>query len=267
MGELADGSGSLIGTKVFLSTLASILAWRLRLLTGPGATIMGLMGLTILLVAGWLWLIPVLAFFLTASLLGHLPNAERDEPEMRTAWQVLANGAAAWGAVVLLLRENGATWHTTDSLVIYVGAVAAANADTWATELGLRLGGPPRDIVSGRTLAPGASGGITGVGTVSAALGALFIASLLPWVDTVYSGNWAVIGYIALAGWLGAMADSLLGSIAQLRYRCRVCGEETEKSEHCGTAASPRRGFLTNNQVNWVCTAIGGLSSWAWLRW
>lgn len=258
----------LIGAKALFATIGSLLTWRLHALTVVGSVCMGLMGFTILLVGGWLWLIPVLMFFLTSLLLGYVPyTGPETKPTPRTAWQVLANGAVAWVAVVLLLWADGRAWHPTDSLAVYFGALAAANADTWATELGVRFGGIPRDMVSGRTLPVGASGGITGVGTAGAVLGALVIASLVPWVDARHSGNWLSIGHITLAGWLGAMFDSLLGSLAQKRYRCRVCGEGTELPVHCGTTASPRRGFLTNNQVNWFCTSVGAFTAWVWLRW
>ena len=267
MGLLVAVDWPLISLKVLLVGLVSFVAWRVRALTVSGAAAMGLIGLTVLLLAGWIWLIPPLAFFASSVLLGRIPDTALDEPEVRTAWQVLANGAVAWAAVLLLVAGDGRNWHAVDSLLIYLGALAAANADTWATEIGVRYGGKPRDIASGRILTVGASGGITGVGTVGAALGAIVIAGLIPWLYPTYSGNWWAMSQIALAGWLGAMTDSFLGSVAQRRYRCRVCGDDTELPEHCGTATSRRSGFLTNNQVNWVCTSVGGITSWAWLRW
>jgi len=266
MAELAALDWSLIGLKTLLVGLVSLIAWRLRTLTGPGSVVMGFMGLTILLFAGWLWLIPAFTFLLTSALLGWLPDGVSEERETRTAWQVLANGTVGWVGVMLLTTVDGRRWHAVDSLIIYVGAFAAANADTWATELGVRYGGLPRDITSGRIRSVGASGGITSVGTIGAALGAIVIAGLIPWVCPAYSGNWSAIGRVALAAWLGAMVDSFLGSVAQKRFRCRVCGDDTELAEHCGTRASVRRGILSNNQVNWICTAVGGVTSWAWLR-
>lgn len=70
MAELAALDWSLIGLKTLLAGLVSLIAWRLRTLTGPGSVVMGFMGLTILLFAGWLWLIPAFTFLLTSALLG-----------------------------------------------------------------------------------------------------------------------------------------------------------------------------------------------------
>lgn len=267
MGELVAPDWAMTGLKLILAGVVSVAAWRLRLLTWPGSAVMGAMGATILLLAGWEWLIPALAFFVTSTALGWMPDRAREGPEARTAWQVLANGAIAWVGVLLLMAADGTTWDTVDSLLVYVGALAAATADTWATELGVRFGGTPRDMMSGRALPIGASGGITSIGTVGAAMGALAIAAMIPWIHPDAPTGWSVVAPIATAGWLGAMADSLLGSVAQKRFRCRVCGDETELPEHCGTEAALRAGILTNNQVNWLCTLVGGFTSWAWLRW
>ncbi|WP_146200648.1 DUF92 domain-containing protein, partial [Paenibacillus agaridevorans] len=65
----------------------------------------------------------------------------------------------------------------------------------------------------------------------------------------------------AAAGLAGAFADSLLGATGQAMYRCRVCGSETERAAHCGTAARHERGFaaLTNDRVNLLSSLLAGL--------
>src|SRR5436190_21743655 len=112
---------------------------------------------------GWHGLVVLFAFFLSGSLLTQV--AERRAPR-RTARQVIANGGVA--AVAALL---GAWWVAT-------GALAAAAADTGATELGAFSPFAPRLITTGARVSRGASGGITALGTAGGVVGALVVAAL-----------------------------------------------------------------------------------------
>ncbi len=77
--------------------------------------------------------------------------------------------------------------------------------------------------------------------------------------------SWSFIVFICVAGWMGAMVDSVLGSIAQEKLRCRRCGEVTELRTHCGRPTARIRGFLSANQVNLGCTLVGGFIGWMWV--
>src|SRR5207302_8417141 len=91
------------------------------------------------------------AFFLIGSILTQL--AERRGPS-RNAGQVLANGGVALLAALL------GSWAGA------AGAIAAAAADTWATEIGAYSPFPPRLIPSGGRGTRGTPGGITALGTL-----------------------------------------------------------------------------------------------------
>ena len=257
----ADLALSLLVIVVF-----AFVAWRLETVTGPAAGVMVLMAMAILYVGGWHWLLPIVAFFGTSVALTRLPLEGREPHKPRDAWQVLANGGLATVGVLLAAIDTF-EWRLVDALAFYGGAIAAATADTWATEIGTRLGGLPRDVINGNTLRKGESGGITGIGTLAAAAGALMIGLIAVTIPPDRPDDWVALGHVTLAGWLGAMVDSFLGSAVQTHYRCRICGVETESPTHCETDAAPRRGFLSNNQVNWACTAVGALAAWAFVKW
>jgi uncharacterized membrane protein len=171
----------------------------------------------------------------------------------RDAFQVFANGGVA--AVALAL--DGAGWRAGKTAAL--GALAAAAADTWASEIGVRSPTPPRSIVSGEVVRPGTSGGVTPLGWVAAGAGAL-----------VTGAAWAVAGdrrastlaSALLAGLAGSLADSLAGATIQAGYACTVCGQPFEASGmHCGQPLALVRGhaWITNDVVNVIGTLSGGL--------
>lgn len=170
----------------------------------------------------------------------------------RNARQVLANGAVyAIGAALYTVTANP-LWG-----LAALGALAAAAADTWATELGLLWGGTPRGLLTGRPLDPGMSGGVTLVGFAGSAAGSLAVglagAALL-------SAELRVATLVALAGFVGALGDSLLGATVQVRRWCAACARLTEREVHsCGASTVPRGGlpWMTNDTVNLLCTLIG----------
>ena len=112
---------------------------------------------------GWPGLALLFAFFLTGSVLTQL--AERRGPS-RNARQVLANGGVALLAALL------GSWAGA------AGAIAAAAADTWATEIGAYSPFRPRLITSWGRVTRGTSGGITALGTLGGLAGAALIAGL-----------------------------------------------------------------------------------------
>lgn len=149
-----------------------------------------------------------------------------------------------------------------------VGALAAAAADTFASEIGVRSTTPPRSIVTGRVVRPGTSGGVTSLGWLASALGALLVA-----VSYAVGGRgrpgWRAPLLAALSGGLlGCLADSLAGATVQAAYRCSACGSLSESPRHaCGGSAVLVGGYrwVTNDGVNLLGTLVGGVvgaSAW-----
>lgn len=220
-------------------------------LTSGGAAAALLVGTGVAVGAGWEGLAPLFSFLLTGSLLTRL--AAGASPA-RNARQVLANGGIAAAAALL------GSWPG------FAGALAAATADTWATEIGSFSPTPPRLITSGARVAPGRSGGITALGSAGGLSGAILIAgvSALVTPQLRWRGAWAAAG----AGVLGMLADSLLGATLQARWVCRGCGTESERPGECHGPVALVRGlrWLDNDGVNLagsLCGALAAIALWA----
>jgi uncharacterized protein (TIGR00297 family) len=168
----------------------------------------------------------LLAFFVSSSALSRIGQAHKaaaprvqEKGAQRDLGQVLANGGTA-GAALLF---GGAAGRTA-----FVGSLAAAAADTWATELGMLAGGTPRLVTTGLAVPPGTSGGVTGVGWAASAGGALTVG--LAW--RIAGGDARGLWTALVAGLLGSLVDSLLGALVQAVYRCPDCGATIETSRH-----------------------------------
>jgi uncharacterized membrane protein len=142
----------------------------------------------------------------------------------------------------------------------FAASLAAANADTWATELGVLNPHPPRLITHPtRVVEQGTSGGISLVGTLAAMAGAALIG-LLAGVLSPDSNYWTTIIIVTLAGLLGSLFDSLLGATVQAIYHCPTCDKDTERFplHSCGTPTIQIRGWkwMNNDWVNFACGAF-----------
>ena len=209
-------------------------------------------------IAGWSWAIVLIAFFVTSTALSRFERAKREERigrivekgDERDALQVMANGGVFAAAALVAATTGRLPWASAA-----LGALAAAAADTWATEVGTLAGGRPRSIVSFRPLAPGTSGGITVPGTLALIAGAAFI----PGVAYLTAMPSSVIA-VFVGGVAGSLADSFVGATIQERRWCDGCSEPTERRRHsCGRETRVVGGIpgARNDFVNVVCTLVG----------
>jgi len=252
-----------------LGALALAAAWN-RWLTRPATGVAGLVGLAVWSGAGAVGVYVLLLFFVSASALTRLrvarsrsagsdpagtgsrewtrepplgsgrsdtPEAGREvEPEARgprRTRQVLANGGVA-----ALAALAGRFAGLPGAELAVLGGLAAATADTWATEAGRIVAGGTRDAWSWERVPPGRTGGVSAAGTTAAAAGGLLLgaaAGLLGAPGGAF--RWAGAGLAA--GLAGAVADSLLGATL----------------EH-------RAGRVGNDGVNLAGTTVGALVGW-----
>lgn len=251
-----------------------IAARRKRLLTAHGAVAATAVGAVVLARGGLAAGAALVAFFVTSSALtrfgeerfkdarftadekarrGTLAQAKGGE---RDAWQVLANGAVAGTCLAL-----GGRWGTGG----FLGALATAAADTWATELGLLATRPPRLLTTLRPVPPGTSGAVSLAGTMASMVGAVTVGAVWTVVRRL-QGHLPGTGAVLLAGGAGttgALIDSLLGATVQASAWCPRCQVPTEEAVHarCGSATEHVRGWrwMNNDAVNALATGAGAM--------
>lgn len=241
-----------------LAILVSYAARRARSLSASGAWAAFAVGWITFGIGGVMPSVLLLLFFVSSSLLSRVGGAAKsaaaasyEKGGARDWGQVLANGSVgAAAALAYGLSGEG------QCLAALAGALAAVNADTWATELGVLARGWPRHLLGGRPVPPGTSGAVTGEGLLAALGGAALIG-----LPAGLAGGTALGAAATVGGFFGALADSLLGGTFQAIFWCPTCRKETEKhpTHSCGTPTSHVRGvlWLRNDGVNFAASVVG----------
>jgi uncharacterized protein (TIGR00297 family) len=188
-------------------------------------------------------------FFISASLLTFLNDhkvriGKSDDPlqSRRTGKQAWSN---AWWFSTFIIASF--LWESQSLLIAASCAMATATSDTWATEVGLL----PRNhrtvsILNFKTVPPGTDGGISLFGTIAALLGSALIGAVFMLFS--YQDQIAIFIIITISGFVGCLADSILGALLQ---RPSITVNLT------GAKLLPHS--MGNNKVNWLSTGIGGL--------
>ena len=248
-----------------LALSVSYLAYRAHSLNKSGAVAASLTGTVIFGIGGWQWAVLLLAFFITSS---GLSRAFKDRKKgldekfskghERDAGQVFGNGGIAtlFAALHFFYPASPLPW------IGFAAALAAVNADTWATELGVLNPHPPRILTNLKMVVEkGTSGGVSFIGTLASLTGSALIAFLA----SLLTGDWSLFLPVTFSGLAGSLFDSFLGATVQAMYFCPRDKKETEKHplHTCGTETTLIRGWswLDNDRVNFACAAFGVLTS------
>jgi uncharacterized protein (TIGR00297 family) len=245
------------------AALIGFVAWRLNALDPGGAVAAFFVGTATFGGLGGEGSAILIAFFVTSVGLSRFGKAAKvvrlidiGKAGPRDAAQVLANGGVA--AVCALL----AFWIAPRYAVAFAGALGAATADTWGTEIGTLVAQVPRSILTWRPVATGLSGGVTAAGTLAEFGGALLIAGVAAGFGLAF---WPVLA----GGVAGALADSILGASLQALRWCPQCRRACETDpHHCGATTEPIRGFgwFGNDNVNFAATLSGALVAFSLVR-
>lgn len=249
-----------------LAILVAFAAHRAHSLSRSGAFAAAFVGTIIFGIGGWQWAVLLLTFFITSTGLTRAFKKRKtglsekfSKGGQRDAGQVFGNGGLAtlFAGLSFFFPDQVWVWAA------FAASLAAVNADTWATELGVLNPHPPRMISNlSKVVEKGTSGGISLVGTLASLAGSgligIFAVVFAPVPVSPFVGL-----LVTLAGLGGSLFDSLLGASVQAIYHCPSCGKETERHplHTCGTQTTLKRGWpwFDNDWVNFACGAFGVL--------
>lgn len=211
-------------------------AFRARTADLSGLFSAALVGIILLVFAapqGPQWFLIMLTFFILGSAATKYKfeykkriGVQQGQSGARGYRNVFANGIIAAAAAVLFGVSQQPVF-----VVLYVGCVASAAADTLASEIGV-TGGIPRLITTLKQVPIGTNGGITVTGETVALLGG-FVVSVVAMLLHVITPEMMVI--CTLAGFVGTNIDSVVGATLE------------------------NKGFLGNAGTNLLATLGGGI--------
>jgi uncharacterized protein (TIGR00297 family) len=193
-----------------------------------------LVGIILLVFADVRWFIIMLAFFILGSAATKYKfeykkriGVEQGQSGARGYRNVFANGIVAAAAAVLF-----GVFQQPVFIVMYVGCVATAAADTLASEIGV-TGGVPYMITTLKKVPIGTNGGVTITGEFVALMGGLIVSLVAFFLGVLTTPSMVVI--CTIAGFAGTNIDSVVGATLE------------------------NRGFLGNAGTNLLATIGGGV--------
>jgi len=252
-----------------VNLLLALGAYRKRAITSSGGIVGFFLGTLIYLAGGLYFWLHLGAFFFSSTLLGRLTSHAKEKGTRvhakdgrRDGFQVVSNAGPAAAAAVLYWMLPYPPF-----LVAFASSFAAANADTWAGELGMLSSRTPVSILNGKPLPLGTSGAVTTAGFWASFFGSLFIAVFfgLGYIIVVGFNSriffWMTV--VILCGFFGSVVDSLIGASLQAEYRCTVTREHTERP-YTGTSRNELvKGypFINNDMVNFLSVSAVTLTA------
>jgi uncharacterized protein (TIGR00297 family) len=226
----------LVVTAVIVGFTFSYFAYRANTADLSGLFSAALIGIILMVFAapqGAQWFLIMLSFFILGSAATRYKfkykkrmGVAQGQRGARGYRNVFANGIVAAAAAVLF-----GVFQLPVFIVMYVGCVATAAADTLASEIGV-TGGIPYMITTFKKVPIGTNGGVTLTGEFVALLGG-FTVSLVALLFNVITPEMMMI--CTLAGFVGTNIDSLVGATLE------------------------NRGFLGNAGTNLLATIGGGI--------
>lgn len=210
-------------------------AYRMKAADRSGLFSGALMGLLIIVFTDVTWFLLMLAFFILGTIftkykyeIKKREGVAESRGGVRGFTNVFANGLMALcGAILYGIYGEPAF------ISLFVGSIAAATADTTASELGM-LGKQPYLITTLKQVPKGSDGGVTLMGEGLATLAALLIGIIAFALEIAPA---EIIPVAAISGFVGTNIDSLVGATLE------------------------RRKIVGNSGTNLFCTLSGGIAA------
>ncbi|KNZ43148.1 DUF92 domain-containing protein [Acetobacterium bakii] len=253
---------------VLLSLLFAGVAFKRRSLTPAASVGAFFLAVALYYTGGPLFLLLLMVFFVSATLLSHFKASIKDpiEAELhakagpRDLFQVAANGGAALIMGILFVISQNEVYVMAVAI-----AFAACNADTWASEIGILSKRAPVSLLTFRPVKRGISGGVSPLGLVASCGGAALIALTFGFYELVTgnAGEFLLfqMGLITLGGFMGSILDSLMGGTIQAKYISLKTGELTEKPTYENKPNALHKGwrFVNNDFVNFASSFLASV--------
>lgn len=235
---LADpGLGGRLVAGLAVNAAIAAVALFARTIDLPGALSAVAIGTAITAGLGLPGLALMVAFFVigsAATRLGYARKAARGIAQERGGARGWRHAWANGGVPAFLALLTGLSAPPLRDLLClaYAAAVATAAADTCSSEVGKAFGRRTFLATTLSPVPPGTEGAISLEGTLGGLLGAVVVAAIGASLGLY---GWVAAALVALAGLLGSLAESLLGTVAE------------------------KKGWLDNNLLNALNTAIGAV--------
>lgn len=259
--------GEDMGLALCLAGLITLFAYWKKSLSASGAWMAAIVGGVICLSNRVDFIILLLLFFVSSSILTRWRSREKKKIEenlyektgKRDWQQVLANGAVGAICAVLYWLDPQPAYAFA-----YYASFAVANADTWASEIGVLSKQDPISIIRFQRVDRGISGGVSVLGLWASLLGGLFIGIIYG----VYTQDLQGALWLGVIGFLGSILDSILGAVFQPVYWNSTQKIYTEKQSDHGHPNTRIKGisWFTNDVVNMVVVVCGALLG-GWIAW
>jgi uncharacterized protein (TIGR00297 family) len=211
--------GIRLATALIVSAVLAAVARGLGTLDFSGWVAATLVGTAVLGFLGWEGFVLLFLFFLMGSLatrVGFGSKSHRGVAQesrgARGASNVLANGAVAAACAVYCAVTPFPQLFT----LAFVGAVAAATADTLESEIGQLRGGPTILITTFQPVAVGTDGGVSVIGTLAGVFGSTAVAVVGGALGLVPAG---LIFAVAVTGVAATLLESVVGASLERRGR------------------------------------------------
>lgn len=253
---------------LLVAVVTAYLTVKAKALTIGGATAAGIMILCVCLFGGWFGLVFLLSIYALITLVDRVVKDRltkiiggiNKKHGPRDIIQVAANGLPA--TISLGLYALTGQWVF---LIGYAVGITEAMADSVASDIGVLSKKDPVSICRFRRIPKGLSGGVSLLGSSASIVATLVCAGIY------YLFFFDLFGaaMVVLFGNIGCLIDSILGDMLQEKFQCGVCGQLTEKPEHCGQPTTRVAGIphLDNCLVNLISNALSVLIAVLALAW
>lgn len=206
-----------------------------KALDAKGAFAAALLGLSVIELGG----VYPFAALLTFVVLGVLATKYKFKEKAKLGAAQSRNGIRSWGnvlgnglaAAIFLIFEHFS--HMDVFWAASFAAIATANGDTLASELGKVFGKRPKLITNFKAVNPGTNGAISLEGELFALLGAFIIALF---AIPLTSNEVDILLAVTLGGFVGVNIDSLIGATLE------------------------NEGVTNNNSTNFLASLLGGFT-------